>query len=61
MALPNIPPGYESQEKDVEKTADISKVQSNGNGQVLESGGTKRSIKNRHAQMIAIGGVTVRI
>ncbi|KAL1882874.1 hypothetical protein Daus18300_000512 [Diaporthe australafricana] len=56
MALPNIPPGYESQEKDVEKMADMSKIQSNGNGQVFESGGTKRSIKNRHAQMIAIGG-----
>ncbi|KAI3393457.1 hypothetical protein diail_4253 [Diaporthe ilicicola] len=55
MALPGNP-GYESQDKDVEKTADISRIQSNGNGQVFESGGTQRGIKNRHAQMIAIGG-----
>ncbi|KAI1082092.1 proline permease PrnB [Whalleya microplaca] len=39
--------------EDVEKMADISKVQSVGNGQMV---GTKRGIKSRHAQMIAIGG-----
>ncbi|KAH6647559.1 AAT family amino acid transporter [Truncatella angustata] len=48
--------GYESREKDVEKTADITKIQSGANGQVIDSGGTKRAIKSRHAQMIAIGG-----
>lgn len=42
----------------------MSKVQSTGEGQVfdshdvqvVEASGTKRAIKSRHAQMIAIGG-----
>ncbi|KAK6221330.1 hypothetical protein LQW54_001429 [Pestalotiopsis sp. IQ-011] len=44
--------------KDIEKKADLSKVTSSSDGQVIESSanGTKRAIKSRHAQMIAIGG-----
>lgn len=44
--------------KDIEKKADLSKVTSSSDGQVIESSanGIKRAIKSRHAQMIAIGG-----
>lgn len=41
---------------DVEKLDGLSKTVSSGNGQVIDSHGTKRDMKSRHAQMIAIGG-----
>ncbi|KAI1638918.1 proline permease PrnB [Biscogniauxia mediterranea] len=58
MANFNIPNSTEHGEKDVEKVgeSDLSKVTSVGNGYVQEPAGTRRRIKPRQAQMIAIGG-----
>lgn len=48
--------GHQSQDKDVEKNANMSKILSTSDGQMIEPAGTKREIQSRHAQMIAIGG-----
>ncbi|KAI1206946.1 AAT family amino acid transporter [Annulohypoxylon truncatum] len=42
--------------EDVEKTTALSPIESARDGQVIEQLGTKRGIKSRQAQMIAIGG-----
>ncbi|KAI1459808.1 AAT family amino acid transporter [Annulohypoxylon moriforme] len=47
---------YQDRRKDVEKTIALSPTQSARDGQVVEPLGTKRGIKSRQAQMIAIGG-----
>ncbi|GAP85502.1 putative proline permease [Rosellinia necatrix] len=42
---------------DIEKRSSLSKIETTQNGEVIETTeGTKRAIKSRHAQMIAIGG-----
>ncbi|KAI1871884.1 hypothetical protein JX265_005870 [Neoarthrinium moseri] len=56
MAIPSDQHSTSPKNDDVEKNADMSRIQSTGEGQVTEQHGTKRAIKPRHAQMIAIGG-----
>lgn len=47
---------HQRRQKDVEKTIALSPTQSARDGQVVEPLSTKRGIKSRQAQMIAIGG-----